>query len=258
MKHFFLFIALIFISPALHAQNISLTDAQALEIGKKLWKNECDETVEGLTSWNEGEEFASLGIGHFIWYPQGMEGPFDESFPKLLDFFKTQKIVIPAWLRKTPDCPWKTKKEFEKDFHSPRMNELRAFLKDTVALQARFAANRLEKSLPKILEQAPVEDREKIRENFYRVAATPNGFYALMDYVNFKGEGIKETERYNGEGWGLLQVLQNMKETSQTAVDEFVNSATQILIRRVKNSPLARGEARWLKGWKARLQTYRK
>ena len=29
----------------------------------------------------------------------------------------------------------------------------------------------------------------------------------MIDYVNFKGDGLKPTERYKGEGWGLLQVL---------------------------------------------------
>jgi hypothetical protein len=47
-------------------------------IGKKVWANECDGKVEGLTSWNGGEAFPSLGIGHFIWYPAGRRGPFDE------------------------------------------------------------------------------------------------------------------------------------------------------------------------------------
>ncbi len=44
-----------------------------------------------------------------------------------------------------------------------------------------------------------------------RVADTHGGWYPLIDYINFKGKGIKETEKYNGEGWGLLQVLQTMR-----------------------------------------------
>ncbi|PWU11360.1 MAG: hypothetical protein C5B47_00975, partial [Verrucomicrobia bacterium] len=36
-------------------------------IGAQVWKNECAGTTSGLTSWNRGEDFASLGIGHFIW-----------------------------------------------------------------------------------------------------------------------------------------------------------------------------------------------
>ena len=68
------------------AQTVELSDAQALEIGRRIWKNECGGTVNGLTAWNAGEEFASLGIAHFIWYPEGKRGPFEESFPKLADY----------------------------------------------------------------------------------------------------------------------------------------------------------------------------
>jgi hypothetical protein len=45
---------------------VSLSHGDALKIGKRVWQNECNGTVSGLTSWNQGEDFASLGIGHFI------------------------------------------------------------------------------------------------------------------------------------------------------------------------------------------------
>src|SRR6266446_3164255 len=54
---------------------ITLSHADVQRIGKKIWQNECNGTISGLTSWNQGEDFASLGIGHFIWYPQGRRGP---------------------------------------------------------------------------------------------------------------------------------------------------------------------------------------
>ncbi|MFI5322900.1 MAG: hypothetical protein ACHQ6U_05080, partial [Thermodesulfobacteriota bacterium] len=80
----------------------------------------------------------------------------------------------------------------------------------------------------------------------------------LLDYVNFKGEGTLETERYNGEGWGLLQVLENMKgnEAGPEAVREFAESAESMLVRRIKNSPPGRNEKRFLQGWRNRLDTY--
>src|ERR1051325_10815153 len=65
---------------------IALSHAEAVRIGNKVWQNESNGTIAGLTSWNKGENFASLGIGHFIWYPKGLKGPFEESFPKLLNF----------------------------------------------------------------------------------------------------------------------------------------------------------------------------
>ena len=48
----------------------------------------------------------------------------------------------------------------------------------------------------------------------------------LIDYVNFKGEGVLETERYRGRGWGLLQVLEGMPEQAarlRMRRDEFAD-----------------------------------
>src|SRR4051812_35406337 len=75
---------------------VDLSRAEALRIGKKIWQNECAGTVAGLTSWNAGENFASLGIGHFIWYPVGTTGPFDESFPKFVEFAGGRSVKLPA------------------------------------------------------------------------------------------------------------------------------------------------------------------
>lgn len=138
------------------------------------------------------------------------------------------------------------------------MTSLRKFMLDTVTLQTRFIAVRMEKSLPKMLESAPPGSRENIRRQFYRVAYSPMGLYLLVDYVNFKGEGTSPAERYNGEGWGLLQVLEMMKgdETGPPALAEFARSAEAVLERRVRNSPPERNEKRFLPGWKKRIGTY--
>src|SRR6266566_2872731 len=168
---------LIWISLQAPAQSIRLSDAQALRIGTRIWQNESGGTIAGLTAWNYGEDFASLGIGHFIWYPAGRRGPFEESFPLLLRFFETNGVNIPDWLMRP--CPWLDRDRFLADQRSARMVELRSLLARTVPLQARFAAARLEAALPKMLEAAPAQEREKIRKNFYRVAAEPIGPYAL-------------------------------------------------------------------------------
>src|SRR6202171_514794 len=78
---------------------INLSPSDTRRIGKRIWQNECNGTVAGLTSWNSGENFASLGIGHFIWYPKGQRGPFEESFPKFLNFAGTNRAPLPAWLQ---------------------------------------------------------------------------------------------------------------------------------------------------------------
>ncbi len=235
------------------ASSLDLSPSDYSKISTRIWKNECGGTVDGLTSWNSGEDFASLGIGHFIWYPAGKRGPFEESFPKLISFLKSQGADVPGWI--LPACPWKTRKEFLADFDSPRMRSLRQFLSATVPLQGRFLAERLERALPKMLETVSASEGNRIRANFYRVAAAPLGAYALIDYVNFKGEGTLSTERYAGKGWGLLQVLGGME--NGPALDAFSRSAARILQIRVRNSPPARREKRWLPGWLNRVASYR-
>jgi hypothetical protein len=241
----------------LHA--ITLSQADVLKIGKKIWQNECNGTIAGLTSWNAGEDFASLGIGHFIWYPKGRQGPFDESFPKLVSFISKRGAKRPTLLLGTGEkpCPWNSRAEFLGAQHSTEMNQLRKFLADTIDLQAEFLIARLESALPKMLAEAAPSDRANVQEQFERLTKTPQGCYALVDYVNFKGEGVLHTERYQGQGWGLLQVLEAMHGTSDTvAVDEFSRAAKTVLTRRVQNSPVQRHESRWLSGWIRRVNSY--
>ena len=245
-------------APSRAAEVVRISDVDALRIGKKIWQNESNGTVAGLTAWNAGENFASLGIGHFIWYPRGVHGPFDESFPKLLEFARERHLAIPVWLDQSSACPWNSRAEFSSAQNSTQMRELRQFLSRTIDLQAQFMVARLQQSLAKMLDEATPADRTNIEHQFARVASTPHGCYALVDYVNFKGEGVLHTERYRGEGWGLLQVLQQMHgtENGPGAAREFSNAAAATLKRRVQNSPPERHEARWLPGWLNRVHSY--
>jgi hypothetical protein len=258
-RHFLKLCSLIFGLHFQMLQAIDLPQTEALSIGKKIWQNECGGTIEGLTSWNKGEAFASLGIGHFIWFPADLDAPFDESFPRLLNHLQKRGAKIPSWLLTTPDCPWRTKEEFDAARNSQRMVSLRTLLKDTIDKQAEFAAQRLAEALPKMTQNLSPQARAQVEKQFHRVATTPGGYYPLMDYVNFKGEGTKETERYQNQGWGLLQVLSNMHgtETGPAALNEFADSAILTLKRRVELSPPSRAEARWLPGWTNRCHSYR-
>ncbi len=238
---------------------ISLSHADIQKIGKRIWQNECNGTISGLTSWNEGEDFASLGIGHFIWYPKGRRGPFEESFPKVVSFISKRGAKLPTLLLRSGEqpCPWNSRTEFLRAQHTVEMNQLRQFLADTIDLQAEFLIARLESALPKMLAEAGPADRANIQQQFERLARTPQGCYALVDYVNFKGEGVLHTERYQGQGWGLLQVLEDMHGTSDAAaVDEFSRAAKATLTRRVNNAPAERHESRWLMGWIRRVNSY--
>lgn len=240
----------------------TLTKQEAEEIGRKIWKNECAGTIEGLTSWNEREEFASLGIGHFIWYPNS-DQIFNETFPALIKFMLSKNIAVPAWLLKKDGqaaaCPWKTRESFLKAFNSKKMNELRSFLKETIPVQTEFMIQRLHWSLPKLFGALTFFKKRAVRVQLKRLTDTPQGLYAIIDYLNFKGEGINPHEDYQGKRWGLLQVLERMKgkEPGKAALQEFAQCAEAVLVERVQHAPPERQEERWLPGWKNRLATYK-
>jgi hypothetical protein len=233
---------------------ISLQDANT--IAERIWKNECKGTLEGLTHWNKGEDFASLGIGHFIWYPASKKDRFEETFPVLLAFLKKEGATLPTWLKSVSKCPWNSREEFYEDSDSSKMKSLREFLFDTRSLQAIFIAKRLEDILPLLIETSSEAKKEQVALHFTRLAKDANGLYALLDYLNFKGSGISLEESYKGQGWGLLQVLQRMSSTSKQPLEDFVEAAKSLLRERVRNSPPERHEDRWLKGWLSRLDTY--
>jgi len=236
---------------------LPLAKDRAEEIARRIWKNECGGTIEGLTSWNDGEEFASLGIGHFIWYPKEKRGPFQEQFPEYLAFAEKSGSYVPKWLKEQEGCPWQTREEFLRDFDSPRMHELRYFLHATLAVQTRFICKKLETILPELVKELSKEQKQHVVKMFYKVAGESNGIYILLDYLNFKGSGLFASERYAGKGWGLLQVLLQMSDTSFLAPShEFVMAAKQVLSDRVKNAPQERNEGRFLKGWYYRLDSY--
>ena len=141
--------------------------------------------------------------------------------------------------------------------------ELFSFLKKTFGYQAEFMAQRLSQALPQMLESIEDETKkETIQERFNAMLYTKDGtidergLYILLDYTNFKGEGTLKSERYHNQGWGLLQVLEHIDTRVTNKYKSFSNAAKAMLSRRIKNSPPARGEERWRKGWNVRLDTY--
>ena len=237
---------------------LNISKAELNAIGEKIFKNEAGGIKKDLVYWNKGENFPSLGIGHFIWYKQGEPGIFEESFPQLVEFLKSKNVKLPKIMAENKYSPWKDRQELInlKTKKNPDIEELTNFLYDNKDLQIMFIFKRLEASLEKML--AVSNDRENVRKQFYRVASSPNGLYPLIDYVNFKGEGTNPKERYKEQGWGLLQVLENMKgaETGKAALTEFSNSAKFVLQRRVNNSDPSKNEKKWLQGWLNRCNTY--
>lgn len=251
-KHTCLFILILFFGIG-SCPAIELSPEQAQSIGHKIWQNEGLGKLENLTVWNKAEDFPSFGIGHFIWYPAGEKGPFRESFPDLIRHL-AQTRPIPTWLKNAGAAPWSSREDFYQNFNGPELMELRQLLQDCIGEQTAFIIQRMERALPQMLNSLAPDRRQVITQRFHLVAQQPNGPYALIDYVNFKGEGTTASERYQGEGWGLLQVLHNMDDRDSNVMQAFVTSADFVLTRRVANAP--RDEQRWLAGWRKRLQTY--
>lgn len=236
---------------------VTLTAAQKASIGRKIWQNESGGKVSGLTHWNDGEEFPSMGIGHFIWYPKGFDGRWTETWPEFVRFATSKGKRLPPVAYST-DCPWPNKRAFQRDFNGAQLVGLRKWLSSNIGIQTEFISHKSRAALPKILATAPAADRAKIQRNYDKVATTSNGVYALVDYVNFKGDGTNPRETYAGQGWGLKWVLMDMRSVSagQTAAREFSAATKRRLHLRIKNSPPARGEKRWRKGWDHRCNTY--
>ncbi|RKF19719.1 hypothetical protein DBZ36_04470 [Alginatibacterium sediminis] len=232
---------------------IVLDDSQAQQLGQLIWKNEGQQKVEHLSTWNKNEDFPSLGLGHFIWYPTTQKGPFKEQFPQLLNFMTDNGVVLPQWLNDAKLAPWKSREQFYAEFDQPQLSQLRALLSEHLALQVRFIIIRLEQAIPLILDSSTALEQKLIQEHLQQLSSV-EGLFALLDYVNFKGEGVNLKERYQGEGWGLKQVLLSMPIHYDNPLRSFGLAADEVLTRRVKNAP--RDEEHWLKGWRVRVHAY--
>jgi len=232
--------------------------AERRQIADLIYQRECGGDPAKLTSWNRGEDFASLGIGHFIWYPANEPQRFSESFPQLIRFVQQRGVLtMPSWLMTAPANPWSSRQDFLAAQASPRMVQLRQWLDASRGEQILFIQARLDAALPRMLHGLNAVDARHVQQQYVRLSDAPMGYFALMDYVNFKGEGINPQERYQGRGWGLLQVLLAMTGAdTATAVAAFSDAAKELLQQRVQLAPRERHEDRWLAGWFKRLDSY--
>lgn len=235
---------------------------EARRLGQRIYLNECAGRRECLLHWNAHEDFMSLGIGHFIWYPAGRRAAYGESFPRLVGYLSATGTPPPAVLTvtdgATAPCPWPDRQAFEADRGGATAAVLMAYLEATLDGQVRFMMRRLDAAWPAILAAAPPDRRDQVRRRFARLARTPRGRYALVDYVNFKGEGLLAAERIGGHGWGLLQVLLEMDDVASVVdpLSAFAAAADRVLTRRAESDPRPHVSAQWLPGWRRRLATY--
>lgn len=246
---FFLFLALNIFA-------VDMPKEQLDRVADLIYKNEASGKKENLIVWNNGEEFLSLGIGHFIWYPEEHSEIFRESFPELQEFLVLRGYILPSFLNNV-HAPWKDKNDFIAAKATPEFKAALDFLHDTRYVQMELITMRAEKALDAILTKT--KRPEEVKKAFYDVFNSPFGAYPIIDYVNFKGEGIKESEVYNGQGWGLLQVLEHMVDNTKeiSPVEKFIEGGKFVLQRRVDSSPPERNEKKWIPGWFARMDTYK-
>ncbi|MFI5332917.1 MAG: hypothetical protein ACHQVS_02325 [Candidatus Babeliales bacterium] len=244
----------LFIIVPIHA--LSLEDTT--KIGMRIWHNEASQKRDLLVFWSQYEPFPSLGIGHCIWYPQGVEPRYTQVFPELCIYLQEHGVILPSWLEEAKDtgAPWKSREEFLQD--KERTEELRTLLEATIPLQTQFMIDRLEQQWPYILQAAPLEKQEQLDYYYTLMKSSPLGTYAVVDYLNFKGNGLNPLEESNGQRWGLLQVMLDMPTglTQENMTKAFTLSAAKILIILVQNSAPDYRRFRYLHGWIRRISSY--
>ena len=74
---------------------LKISKAELNAVADRIFKNEAGGKKENIVYWNTGEDFPSLGIGHFIWYRAGQRGKFAESFPQLVAYYRAHDIKLP-------------------------------------------------------------------------------------------------------------------------------------------------------------------
>lgn len=250
-----------FVIPQTSGNMPQLSQNELRLIADKIFRNEGGGNYNNLVHWNDGENFASMGVGHFTWYPVGTPPRFGNTFPELLTFMQSNGVQLPTWLHQAryQGAPWRNKTELMYAKQTAQVKELQNLLYQTRVLQAAYIVERARRAMPQLVVAAPTQSRSRVAQNLNAVANTPGGWYALIDYVNFKGEGLNPYGGYKGQNWGLLQVLEEMQpsQPGPQALHAFADAATRVLVRRIRNSPPARNEARWLAGWSNRINTYR-
>ena len=249
----------------------ALTDADYQWIGAQIYQNEAASKAKYLTHWGKGEDFPSFGIAHFIWFPKNVTPPFEETFPAMVQFV-SQTQLPPIWLLQRLnqgsefDAPWQTKAQFDSVQSGVEMVELREWLLNSQALQARFVALEFEKRWFKEIAHLPKAEQADLNQRLKLMLSFKRGLFAVIDYFNFKGIGNNSKEQYQGQSWGLISVLKAMPQpntNNQSTTEfgllyDFIRAAKARLQLRTELAPVERKESRWLKGWFKRLDGYLK
>ncbi|QCU90089.1 hypothetical protein [Thiomicrorhabdus sediminis] len=243
-----------------------LSESEQQWVADRVYQNECASNPKYLTYWSQAEEFPSFGIGHFIWYRQGQEQIYQQTFPQMVAYV-SQYQAPPKWLAELKPfvAPWRNKAEFDQQSDSLQMRQLRDWLLASRRWQGAFIVDQFTQRVASGLQRPSLRPRQRLRYNaiIERMLSFKQGRFALIDYVNFKGIGNSQ-EQYQGEQWGLFSVLEQMTSididglSNRVLLQKFIDAAKARLQRRVELAPKHRAEQRWLTGWFKRLDAYGK
>jgi hypothetical protein len=274
------------------------------KLSEALYKNEADCKNHNLTHWGKHEEFPSLGLPHAIWYGKSTSKKYQEQFPELVRYLRKnlklnpQQIAWPALLQTEPlpAAPWESQEEFAKlkkislaienvkesleltaiqntqkaQYKAAyALFELRHFLSNPqiLQLQAQFVLEKTFLSLHRILAASHRESPEGAQLLYRKIQLllnSPEGVLAIVDYLNFKGEGLKPSERtpLGKHPWGLKTVLETMATSDlANAPLHFAQAALCSLQRLAYHSGSADSATQlqryaWLNGgWKTRVES---
>ena len=119
---------------------LKISKAELNAVADKIFKNEAGGKKEDIVYWNIGEDFPSLGIGHFIWYRAGQRGKFAESFPQLVAYYRAHDMKLPKIIEENDYSPWANRDELFrlKRIMDNDITELTNFLYDTKDIQVSF------------------------------------------------------------------------------------------------------------------------
>ena len=77
-----------------------ISKADTLLIAQRVFKNECADEKDCLIEWNKGEDFLSLGIEHFTWYPSNSPNNANEAYNSYLQYAKKSGEHLPdCWIK---------------------------------------------------------------------------------------------------------------------------------------------------------------
>ena len=274
----------------------SLSPQDAQKIGRNLLYNETSCKPGDLAEWDKNEAFPSIGVPHVIWFPSGVEKNYDESFPRFWKYLQERNrgsIPIPTSLNRSDIASgsvpalWDSKKKFDED---PQVRDLNRYLTHPTVLgwQTDFSIQRGFDAAYKVLatntlDAKPKMSTEVMCRHFRKLFSSPGGVMSVVDYANFKGEGIypSETKGSAKVRWGLKQVIESMddqeleittaqrnkilaiqdaKEKDLYGERQKFASATKLALKRrvaADDTISPRLGEQWLKGWGNRIdRTY--